>query len=73
MAERIDEWPRCHSCLYNWCQEKSDECARCDAVCAIMQQPLTRVYDSSSWTGRQPRLKKFYVTYELAVDLPVRP
>lgn len=36
MVERLDQWPRVHSCLYNWCSEKKAECERCDAVCRSM-------------------------------------
>lgn len=35
MPERLDEWPRVHSCLYDWCPEKSDECKRCDAIAEL--------------------------------------
>lgn len=38
MAERIDEWPRVHTCLKNWCPAKNPECDTCDEVCRIMVQ-----------------------------------
>ena len=37
MAERFDEWPRVHTCLYNWCPKHSDECNRCDGAIQIMR------------------------------------
>ena len=54
MAERTDEWPRCHTCLYNWCPEKSDECKRCDAVIAIIKDGAhaRRAVEDA---GRKPR------------------
>jgi hypothetical protein len=36
MAERLDEWPRVHTCLRNWCPSKNDECERCDEVCRLL-------------------------------------
>jgi hypothetical protein len=36
-CEPIDKWPRVHTCLYDWCPKQSDECARCDAVLAIIR------------------------------------
>jgi hypothetical protein len=38
MAENINEWPRVHTCLYDWCPEKRDDCERCDAVVAILRK-----------------------------------
>lgn len=38
MAERLDQWPRVHSCLYNWCPAKRDECRHCDAVVTILRE-----------------------------------
>lgn len=38
MAERTDEWPRVHTCLYNWCPKKSENCDRCDRIVAIIQK-----------------------------------
>lgn len=38
MAEKLDEWPRVHSCLYDWCPEKRDECRRCDAVAKLLMK-----------------------------------
>lgn len=35
--ERTDEWPRVHTCLYDWCPRQSDECARCDALVKILR------------------------------------
>lgn len=42
MAENPKEWPRVHTCLLNWCPEKSERCGRCDAVLDIIlkQEPL---------------------------------
>lgn len=31
-GEKLDERPRVHSCLNGWCNQKSDDCAGCDAV-----------------------------------------
>lgn len=36
MAESLNTWPRVHSCLYNWCPQQREECARCDAVCSVI-------------------------------------
>lgn len=38
MAERIDQWPRVHSCLYDWCPEQREECSKCDALVGIMRK-----------------------------------
>lgn len=35
--ERIDEWPRVHTCLNSWCPKQSDECKRCDAVVELVR------------------------------------
>lgn len=42
MAEDPTSWPRCHTCLYNWCPAKRDDCERCDAVLAILRQTAER-------------------------------
>lgn len=42
MAENPKEWPRCHTCLYNWCPRQSDECKRCDVVIAIITDDAKR-------------------------------
>lgn len=36
MSEKLNQWPRVHSCLYSWCPKQSDECKRCDAVINIL-------------------------------------
>lgn len=36
-SEPIDKWPRVHSCLYDWCPKRRDECRKCDAVVAILR------------------------------------
>lgn len=38
MVERSDEWPRVHTCLYDWCPEKHDDCRRCDAIVKITEE-----------------------------------
>jgi hypothetical protein len=35
--ERIDQWPRVHSCVNDWCPEKRPECERCDRLVAILR------------------------------------
>lgn len=42
VVERIDEWPRVHTCLHDWCPKKSDECRRCDAIVKIARRPLAQ-------------------------------
>ena len=37
MAENPKEWPRVHTCLYDWCPRQSEECRRCDAVVKIIR------------------------------------
>lgn len=37
-AEKTDEWPRVHTCLHNWCSEKNPECAKCDAIVAVIAE-----------------------------------
>lgn len=36
MAERMDEWPRVHSCLNSWCPHQNPDCERCDKVCRLI-------------------------------------
>lgn len=38
MVENTKKWPRVHTCLYNWCPEKRDDCGRCDAVLEILRK-----------------------------------
>lgn len=63
MAERIDQWPRCHSCLYNWCPAKREDCERCDAVIAILrnipdtERPGDGDWESGGYAGLPPRLQ----------------
>lgn len=35
-TREVDQWPRVHSCLNDWCQEQREECQRCEAVCRIL-------------------------------------
>lgn len=37
ITERAPEWPRVQSCLYSWCPNKREECAKCDAVLAAIR------------------------------------
>lgn len=49
MAENPKEWPRCHTCLYSWCPQQSDECKRCDTVLAILKadrEPPEAAFDN---------------------------
>ncbi len=34
--EKFNEWPRVHTCLYDWCPQESEECRRCDAIVKIL-------------------------------------
>lgn len=36
MTERIDEWPRVHTCLYNWCPKQREECNKCNQIITIL-------------------------------------
>ncbi len=36
MSERIDQWPRAHSCLNSWCPAQRPECVTCDEVCLLL-------------------------------------
>jgi hypothetical protein len=38
MTENPNEWPRCHTCIYNWCPEKSDRCKGCDTIIRMIRQ-----------------------------------
>lgn len=53
MAERIDQWPRVHSCLYDWCPQKREDCDRCDAVIGAMRRMQERRHESiDEWSTK---------------------
>lgn len=47
MGENPKEWPRVHTCLYNWCPRKSDKCCRCDSVLDIVRKAYPSVYGTN--------------------------
>lgn len=55
MGENPREWPRCHTCLHNWCPKPGDHCKTCNAVIDLIlnQQPLSaeaqKVLDENRW------------------------
>ena len=49
MSEKLDEWPRVHTCLYSWCPSQRESCKTCDAVAAIIRadkQPPEASFDN---------------------------
>jgi hypothetical protein len=42
MTEKINEYPRVHTCLYDWCPARRDECQRCDRIIEIMRKASAR-------------------------------
>lgn len=37
-GEVLDQRPRVHSCLYDWCPRVSEHCARCDACISVLRE-----------------------------------
>lgn len=36
-GEKLNEWPRVHSCLNDWCPKESEHCQRCNKCCEILR------------------------------------
>lgn len=51
--EKLNEWPRVHTCLRGWCKAHRPECDRCDAVIQIMRPRQHDQHMAEYWHAKR--------------------